>query len=180
MFWTSKRVNWREEATGLGARKRSTAAIHAPEGGTGTRAGTGVVNGAAETLVCTCTVRARTSVHAQAHALAGARALARPCASVHAQAHALAGARARESWRGPRGTPWDQARRQCAAPSPSMPRGWVLAQSGRRELERERGQGRRLPARPVQARPKAPYVLETPAWCIPPAKRIIPTYQCIA
>ena len=107
--------------------------------------------------------RARTSVHTQAHALAGARA----CASVHAQAHALAGARARESRRGPRGTPWDQARRQCAAPSPSMPRGWALAQSGRREPERERGQARRLPARPVQARPKAPYVLETPAGCLP-------------
>ena len=81
--------------------------------------------------------RVRTSGHAQAHALAGARALARACASVHAQAYALVGARARESQRGPRGTPWDQARRQCAAPSPSMPRGWALAQSGRREPERE-------------------------------------------
>ena len=96
-----------------------------------------------------------------------ARALARARTSVHAQAHALAGARARESRRGPRGTPWHQARRQCAAPSPSMPRGWALAQSGRREPERERGQARRLPARPVQARPKAPYVLETPAGCLP-------------
>ena len=115
--------------------------------------------------------RARTSVHAQAHALAGARAPARACASVHAQAHALAGARARESRRGPRGTPWDQARRQCAAPSPSMPRGWALAQSGRREPERERGQARRLPARPVQARPKVPYVLETPAGCLPQETR---------
>ncbi len=37
MLWTSERVNWREEATGVGARKRSTAAIHAAEGGTGTR-----------------------------------------------------------------------------------------------------------------------------------------------
>ena len=83
--------------------------------------------------------RARTSVHAQAHALAGARAPARACALVHAQAHALAGARARESRRGPRGTPWDQARRQCAARSPSMPRAWALAQLGRREPERERG-----------------------------------------
>ena len=55
MFWTSERVNWREEATGVGARKRSTAAIHAAEGGTGTRAGTGTVNGAAETFVCTGT-----------------------------------------------------------------------------------------------------------------------------
>ena len=53
MFWTSERVNWREEATGVGARKRSTAAIHAAEGGSGTRAGTGAVNGAGETFVCT-------------------------------------------------------------------------------------------------------------------------------
>src|SRR3954468_12462473 len=52
MFWTSERVNWREEATGVGARKRSTASIHAAEGGTGTRAGTGAVNGAAETFMC--------------------------------------------------------------------------------------------------------------------------------
>ena len=52
MFWTSERVNWREEATGVGARKRSTAAIHAAKGGTGTRAGTCVVNGATETFVC--------------------------------------------------------------------------------------------------------------------------------
>lgn len=44
-----------EEATGVGARKRSTAAIHATEGGTGTRAGTGTVNGVAETFVCTGT-----------------------------------------------------------------------------------------------------------------------------
>ena len=66
--------------------------------------------------------QARTSVHTQAHALSGAWAPGRACASVHAQAHALVGARARESRRGPRGTPWDQARRQCAAPSPSMPR----------------------------------------------------------
>ena len=29
------------------------------------------------------------------------------------------------------------------------------------------GTVRRLPARPVQARPKAPYVLETPAGCLP-------------
>ena len=74
--------------------------------------------------------RARTSVHAQVHVLAGARAPAPACASVHVQAHALAGARARESRRRPCGTPWDQARRQCASPSPSMPRGWALAQSG--------------------------------------------------
>ena len=46
MFWTLERVNWREEATGVGARKRSTAAIHAAEGGTGTRAGTCAINGA--------------------------------------------------------------------------------------------------------------------------------------
>ena len=63
MFWTSERVNWREEATGVGARKRSTAAIHVAEGGTGTRAGTGAVNGAAETFVCTGT---STGTHASA------------------------------------------------------------------------------------------------------------------
>ena len=80
--------------------------------------------------------RACASVHVQAHALAGARASAQACASVHAQAHALVGAQARESRRGPHGTPWDQARRQCAASSPSMPRGWALAQLGRREPER--------------------------------------------
>ena len=55
MFWTSERVNWREEATCVGARKRSTATIHAAEGGTSTRAGTGAVNGAAETFMCTGT-----------------------------------------------------------------------------------------------------------------------------
>ena len=55
MFWTSERVNWREEATGVGARKRSTAAIHAVEGGTGTRSGIGAINGAADTFVCTDT-----------------------------------------------------------------------------------------------------------------------------
>ena len=147
MFWTSERVNWREEAIGVGARKRSTAAIHAAEGGNGTRAGTAL-----------STARWR-------HSCARAPTWART--SVHAQAHALAGARARESRRGPRGTPWHQARRQCAAPRPSMPRGWALAQSGRREPERERGQARRLPARPVQARPKAPYVLETSVGCLP-------------
>ena len=65
MFWTSERVNWREEATGVGARKRSTAAIHAAEGGTGTRAGTGVVNGVAETFVCTGT---GTGAHVSARA----------------------------------------------------------------------------------------------------------------
>ena len=193
MFWTSERVNRREEATGVGARKRSTAAIHAAEGGTGTRTGIGTVNGGwrhscaraparartsvnaqAHALVgAWAPARARTSVHAQAHALAGARAPAWACASVHAQAHALAGARARESRRGPRGTPWDQARRQCAAPSPSLPRGWVRAQSGRWEPERERGQARRLPVRPVQACPKAPYVLETPAGCLPRETRTL-------
>jgi len=46
-------------------------------------------------------------------------------------------------------------------------RGWALALSGRREPERERGQVRRPPTRPVQAHPKAPYVLETPAGCPP-------------
>ena len=55
MFWTSERVNWREEATGDSARKRSTAAIHAAEGGTGTHARTDAMNGAAETFVCTGT-----------------------------------------------------------------------------------------------------------------------------
>ena len=52
-FGLQERVNWREEATGVGARKRSTAAIHAAEGGTGSRAGTCAVNGAAKTFVCT-------------------------------------------------------------------------------------------------------------------------------
>ena len=33
MFWTSERVNWREEATGVGASKRPTTAIHAAKGG---------------------------------------------------------------------------------------------------------------------------------------------------
>ena len=127
MFWTLERVNWREEATGIGARKRSTAAIHAAEGGTGTLAGTGAVNGAAETFVCTGTDTAAHVSAREAHALAGAQAPARACASVHAQAHALVGSRACENRRGPRGTPWDQARRQCAAPSPSMPWGWALA-----------------------------------------------------
>ena len=61
-------VNWREEATGVGARKRSTAAIHAAEGGTGTCAGTGAVNGAAETFVCTGT---GTGAHVSARACAG-------------------------------------------------------------------------------------------------------------
>ena len=52
MFWTSERVNRQEEATGVGARKQSTAAIHAAEGGTGIRAGTGAVNSAGETFMC--------------------------------------------------------------------------------------------------------------------------------
>ena len=65
MFWTSERVNWREEATGVGARKRSTAAIHAAEGGTGTRAGTCAGNGAAETFVCMGT---STGTHVSARA----------------------------------------------------------------------------------------------------------------
>ena len=147
MFWTLERVNWREEATGVGARKRSTTAIHAAEEALAPARG--------QVL---STARRRHSC---------ARAPAQARTSVYAQAHALAGARARESRRGPRGTPWHQARRQCAAHSPTMPRGWALAQTGRRELERERGQARRLPARPVQARPKAPYVLETLAGCLP-------------
>ena len=67
MLCTSERVNWREEVTGVGARKRSTAAIHAAEGGTGTRAGTGAVNGATETFVCTGTgMGAHVSAHAGA------------------------------------------------------------------------------------------------------------------
>ena len=69
MFWTSERVNWREEMTGVGARKRSTTAIHAAEGGNGTRAGTVTVNGATETFVCTGT---GTGVHVRARAGAGA------------------------------------------------------------------------------------------------------------
>ena len=69
MFWTSEQVNWWEAATGVGARKRSMAAIHAAEGGTGTRAGTGAVNGAAETFVCTGT---GTGAHVNACAGAGA------------------------------------------------------------------------------------------------------------
>ena len=51
-FGLQERVNWREEVTVVGARKRSTEAIHAAEGGTGTRVGTGTVNSAAETFVC--------------------------------------------------------------------------------------------------------------------------------
>ena len=160
MFWTSERVNWREEATGVGARKRSTTTIHAAEGALAPARGHALSTAQLRRSCAWAPARARTSVrtqahalagarapawacasvHAQAHALVGARAPVRACASVHAQAHALAGARARESRRGARGTPWDQARRQCAAPSPSMPRGWALAQSGRRE----RGQARRL------------------------------------
>ena len=65
MFRTSERVNWQEEASRVGARKRSTAAIHAAEGGTGTRAGTGVVNGTGETFVCTGT---GTGAHVSARA----------------------------------------------------------------------------------------------------------------
>ena len=69
MFWTSERVNWREEATGVGARKRSTVAIHAAEGGNGTRAGTCAGNDAAETFVCTGT---GTGTHVSAYAGVGA------------------------------------------------------------------------------------------------------------
>ena len=50
-FGLQEGVNWREEATGIGARKRSTAAIHAAEGGTGTCAGTGAGNNVVETFV---------------------------------------------------------------------------------------------------------------------------------
>ena len=69
-FGVQERVNWREEATGVGGRKRSTAAIHAVEGGTGTRAGIGTINGAAETFVCTDTGTG-THVSARAGACAG-------------------------------------------------------------------------------------------------------------
>ena len=55
--------------------------------------------------------RAHTLVHAQAHALAGARVPARACTPVHA----LAGARAHESQRGPHGTPWHQSATMCSS-----------------------------------------------------------------
>ena len=64
-FGLQERVNWREEGIGIRARKRSTAAIHAAEGGTGTRVGTSAGNGVAETFVCTGT---GTSVHVSARA----------------------------------------------------------------------------------------------------------------
>ena len=38
-FGLQERVNWREEATCVGARKRLTAALHATKGDTGTRRG---------------------------------------------------------------------------------------------------------------------------------------------
>ena len=70
-FSLHERVNWQEEAIGVGSRKRSTmVAIHAAEGGTGTRVGTGAVNGAAETFVCTGTGTG-THVSACAGACAG-------------------------------------------------------------------------------------------------------------
>ena len=69
-FGLQERVNWREEATGIGARKRSTADICAAEGGTGTRAGTGAGNGVAETFVCTGTGTG-THVSARGGACAG-------------------------------------------------------------------------------------------------------------
>ena len=138
-FGLQERVNWREEGTGIAARKWSTAAIHAAEGALAPARGHALSKAQQRHSCAGAPAWARTLVHAQAHAQAAARAPAPACASVHAQAHALAGARARESRRGPCGTPWHQARRQCAAPSPSMPRGWALAQSGRREPERERG-----------------------------------------
>ena len=72
MFWTSERVNWREEAAGVGARKWSMAVIHVAEGGTGTRAGTCAVNGTTDTFVCTGTgtgahVSARRRMRWQVH-----------------------------------------------------------------------------------------------------------------
>ena len=76
MFWTSERVNWREEATGVGARKRSTAAVYVVEGGTGTRAWTGAVNGAVETFVCTGTGM---GAHVSARIGASAGRCARRC-----------------------------------------------------------------------------------------------------
>src|SRR3954462_6021413 len=81
MFWTSERVDWREGATGVGARKRSTAAIHAAEGGTGTRAGTRAVNGAAETFMCPGTVWG-------AHVSARAGACTGRCTGMHVSARA--------------------------------------------------------------------------------------------
>src|SRR3954471_20115123 len=119
MFWTSERVDWREEATGVGARKRSTAAIQAAKGATGTRAGTDAVNGVAETFVCTGTGTGA-HVSARAGACAGRCTGTGTSVRISARVGACAGT--------PRGTPWHQARRQCAAPSPSMPRGWALAQ----------------------------------------------------
>ena len=69
MFWTSERVNWREEATDVGARKWSTVAIHAAEGGTGTRAGTCVcVHGHRHGRAHQCTRRhMRWQVHGHRH-----------------------------------------------------------------------------------------------------------------
>ena len=64
-FGLQERVNWREEATGVGAWKRSTTAIHAAKGGTSTRAGIGAGNGMAETFVCTGT---GTGAHVRARA----------------------------------------------------------------------------------------------------------------
>src|SRR3954471_20123912 len=74
MFWTSERVNWREEATGVGARKRSMAAIPAAEGALAPARGQ-VLSTAWRRHSCErALARAQTSVHVQAHALAGARA----------------------------------------------------------------------------------------------------------
>src|SRR4051812_27004089 len=93
-FGLQERVNWREEATGVGARKQSTAASMPLRGA--------LAPGRGEALA---TAR-------QSHSCA--RAPARARASVDAQAHVLVGAHARESWRGPRVTLWHQDRRQCA------------------------------------------------------------------
>ena len=84
-FGLQERVNWREEATDVGARKRLTAAIHAAEGGTGTRARTGAINGGAETFVCMGTGTG-------AHVSARAGACASRCTGMGAGAVGATGA----------------------------------------------------------------------------------------
>ena len=84
-FSLLERVKWREKATGVGARKRLTADIHAAEGGTGTRAGTGVVNGAVETFVCMGT---GTGAHISARAGACAGRCTGTGTGVRVSAHA--------------------------------------------------------------------------------------------
>ena len=84
MFWSSERVNLREEATGVGALKRSTAAIHAAEGALAPARGQALSMARRRHSCARAPARARTLVHVQAHVLAGARAPARACALVHA------------------------------------------------------------------------------------------------